>query len=613
MWQWRSASGAGRRSAWHLLTGVGAIAVALALGNFLATPTASGHGALRAGATSLSFVPEILADLGLELVDVAETSPPLREEALGFALDVPRSTLALDAAGNDFEGFLAAELRHAGGFALLWQGARLDFAGFALHETAAPHALELRDAHGARWFFIDKPQAVLTADWLAIDNADVLIAPELAELLGRPDLAGTYIGVFDAQLSLEPAAPSALAATAAGGACVGDFSQPADLRLTVLSGMTQSVREPGGRIAISPSATVQNLGPGDVQWYRSIAPSSPVGPHPFLVLNFYRLSGGVLEQIGREDVKHAFFATNEICGCTPGHIFYAGCQDVYGVNTNLDRLNLAPRSEVDAHAASWTSLGSHFDGVPVNDVRDHGGNAEHDSFEHRLVVQEPDLQTSGARYFYDGWYLAPNDPDLTNSMAYREVDPAFGGSTWTFPTIDGGTSNGSILEVLVDPQNVGPGQATELLDTGEGRVHLVVVTSDLGGGNHHYEYALLNFDFERQVQSFSLPIGAGQTVSNTGFDDGDTSASNDWTPSVTSGSVTWTAPAGHALDFGMLFNFRFDANAAPVEGAATITPLDPGSPGTIPVRTLPEPGLGLSIGWCLVVLALLAHRHQQRE
>ena len=149
MGQWRGADGAGGRWARHLVTGAAAIAVAIALGNFLAAPTrAPGHCALRAGTTSLAFVPEILADLGIELVDVAETSEPLREdnEALGFALDVPPSTVALDAIGEDFEGFLAADLRHAGGFALLARGVRLDFAGFSLHETAAHHPLELRDA-----------------------------------------------------------------------------------------------------------------------------------------------------------------------------------------------------------------------------------------------------------------------------------------------------------------------------------------------------------------------------------------------------------------------------------------------------------------------------------
>jgi hypothetical protein len=260
---------------------------------------------------------------------------------------------------------------------------------------------------------------------------------------------------------------------------------------------------------------------------------------------------------------------------------------------------------VDPLAVSWTSLGSHFDGIPVNDYRDHGGDADHDSFEHRLVVIEPDLQTPGARYFYDGWYLAPNDPNLGNSVGHREVDPTFAGSTWTFPTIDAGTANGSILDVLVNPANVLPGQSSELLDTGQGRVHLVAVTSDLGGGNYHYEYALMNFDFERQVQSFSLPLGPAQTVSNTGFGDGDTNGSNDWTPSIANGSVTWTAPAGHALAWGTLYNFRFDANAVPVEAYARLTPFQAGSPATVAVRTLPEPDEGQSIGSCLVFLALL--------
>ena len=73
------------------------------------------------------------------------------------------STVALDAVGGDYEGFAAADLRHAGGFALRWIGARIDLAGFRLTEAAPPHALELRDARGARWLLVDKPHALLGA------------------------------------------------------------------------------------------------------------------------------------------------------------------------------------------------------------------------------------------------------------------------------------------------------------------------------------------------------------------------------------------------------------------------------------------------------------------
>jgi hypothetical protein len=591
---------------------VAALVVALALGTLLAAPAAGRRSTpLRAGVTSLRFSAEILADLGIQLVDVEGTAAPLREGALAFALDVPSSSAALDAVGSDFEGFEAADLHHTGGLVLRIHGTDVDLAGFRLRESAASRSLALDDAQDRRWFLVDKLHARLAPDRLSLSDADLLIAPELAALLGRPDLSGSYIGVLDAQLSLDSAALGAEATQAlAGGSCVGDFAQPVDLLMVDLDGMTQAAREPGIRVAVAPGAVVRNLGPGDVQWYRTIAPDTPVGPHPYLALDFYRLSGGVLEQIGRSDVKHTYFAVNADCACPEGQVLYAGCNDFYGISTNLDRLHLAPRNEIDAFTLAWSSLGSHFDGVPVDDFRDHGGDSAHDAFEHRLVLKEPDLQTPGARYFYDGWYMAPNDSNLENSMGHREVQPSFAGSTWSFATIDGGIANGSILDVFVDPDDLLPGQATDLHDTGQGRVQLAVVVSDLGGGVHHYEYALMNFDFERQIQSLSLAVAPGQTVTNAGFGDANGNPLDDWTASVDAYSVTWSAPAGNALDWGTLYNFRMDVDAAPLESAAVVTPLQAGAPAAFVVHTLPEPDIETSTGCALTVLALLARRRR---
>src|SRR5262245_66167221 len=64
----------------------------------------------RAGSTSLLFSAEILADLGIEIVEAAETSSPLRDGALAFAVDATRSGLVLDARGDDFEGFSGGDL-----------------------------------------------------------------------------------------------------------------------------------------------------------------------------------------------------------------------------------------------------------------------------------------------------------------------------------------------------------------------------------------------------------------------------------------------------------------------------------------------------------------------
>ena len=566
----------------------------------------AGERGTQAGVTSLGFGPEILADLGVEIGDVTGAGAGLRDGAIGFALDAAGSSIALAGGDTDFEGFAAADLRHAGGFALRHGAARIDLSGFRLVAAAPPHVLELRDAHGSRWFWVGRPHVRLAPDHLSLSYADLMLAPELAAWLGRPELDGQYVGVLDLELALVPAAPAARAqGDGLLGGCAGDFTQPVDLVLVQTSGLTQAAREPGVRVAIAPGATVRNLGPGDVPWFRAIAPDSPLGAHPFLALHFYRLANGVLEQVGRADLKHTFFATNDACPCPGGQILYAGCDDFYGIGSNLDRTHLAPRSEIDARTLAWTSLGSHFDGVPVDDFRDHGGDADHDAFEHRLVVREPDLQTAGARYFFDAWYMTANDTNLGNSMGHREVDPTLSGSIWSFPLVDAATANGSILDVFVDPTSVPPGQATQLVDTGAGRVHLAVVTTNLGGGQHHYEYALMNFDVERQIKSFSLPVLPGQTISSTGFGDGNANPGDDWTASVAGGKVTWTAPAGNALDWGMLFNFRMNANAAPVPATATLTPLAAGTPALFPVQTLPEPDAAPALGAGLVLLTRL--------
>jgi hypothetical protein len=159
---------------------------------------------------------------------------------------------------------------------------------------------------------------------------------------------------------------------------VGDFTQPIDLLLLELSGMSQAARQAGVRVAVAPAATVRNLGPGDVQWFRSIAPASPVGPHPYLALHFYRLSGGALEQIGRADLKHTFFASNTVL--LSGGQISGGCEDYMALH-NLDREPGSAR-EIDALAVTWTSLGPHRR-HPVNDFETTAATRSR-QLEHRL-------------------------------------------------------------------------------------------------------------------------------------------------------------------------------------------------------------------------------------
>jgi hypothetical protein len=193
-------------------------------------------------------------------------------------------------------------------------------------------------------------------------------------------------------------------------------------------------------------------------------------------------------------------------------------------------------------------------------------------------------------------------------MGHREVAPSLVGSTWSFSHLDAGVVNGSILDVFVDPRSAPPGQASELVDTGAGRVQLAVAATAQGGGVTRYAYALMNFDFERRIQSFSVPVGPGQVVTGTGFGDANGNALDDWSASVGAQAVTWSAPAGNALDWGTLYNFRMDVTAPPGPSAAVLTPLEPGFPSQVAVQTLPEPGAGPASGCALALLALLARR-----
>jgi len=74
---------------------------------------------------------------------------------------------------------------------------------------------------------------------------------------------------------------------------------------------------------------------------------------------------------------------------------------------------------------------------------------------------------------------------------------------------------------------------------------------------------------DRQIRSFSLPVVGVPNIINIGFHDNDADPTNDWRVTVENGAITWQTdtyavnPGANALVFGYMFNFRFDASAAP--------------------------------------------------
>ena len=123
-------------------------------------------------------------------------------------------------------------------------------------------------------------------------------------------------------------------------------------------------------------------------------------------------------------------------------------------------------------------------------------------------------------------------------------------------------------------------------------------------GVWHYEYAVYNENLDRAIQSFSVPLGCGVTVSNLGFhappqepgwaNDGTVGnagfSSTPWASNQTATALSWNSetfaqnPNANALRWGTLYNFRFDSNRPPQAMNATIGYFKTGSPTTVAIQ-----------------------------
>jgi len=543
--------------------------------------------ALAGGSTTLYFNQHLLSDLGIEIVGTWDQGAG-HFEYYEFEVLPESPVLQVAMPRGSFERLVSGSLRHDGGFDVRWDGGYIPLKGFELRPSPDLYSFELRATDGSVVFVLDYPHTryIPESGRLVFINMDLRIAHELALRLGRPELAGMAIG--EGHVVTEVVEGGTLLG---GAACIPDFNGEVDVELTVVDNLSEVFHD-SERVAMAPSAKLANVGTADVEWFQSIAPDifagqSTLGQHPYLIMHLYRLSHGVLQQIGRSDLKHAFFSANLDCSCPADQVLYKGCADLYGTFTNTLPSRLAPRAELTSSTGDWTSLGSHFDGNPVDDFRDHAGDEDHpDQFEHRLTAKTEDLLTPDAAYFIEAWYLAKGDIDIFNSMGYRGVAPQQG-NPWTFPFTEPGLNHGSVLDAWVDPATIPPGSSTTTVDTGVGHLKLAAQSSPLDDGFYHYELALMNLDFDRQIRSLSVTLPSGAVVRASGFNDVDADDGNDWQLTVDADTATWATdegePAVNALDWGTLYNFRFDTNVVPADGELTLGILEPGDPSTLQV------------------------------
>jgi hypothetical protein len=606
-----------------------AACVALLAAPALAGATAAGHPAPAAGAsrpvvaavTRVHLDPAALAAIGLRvqrLVPSAVAPPPHRlsfvsREAPAFRAARPRA-LRVEVAGGAARAFAGGPARHRGGFVLAGRGGTFDFAPFALR--AAPdrrHAFEVLDASGQAllvavqpWFDLDLHTGVLR-----YINADLRLTPAFARRLGNPRLADLTIGSLELHATVGEDAgavhPTLGEVHAFDPDPCMDFSGDVDVALIDIDAVqqAQAAGSVAGRIVVVPSVTLKNVGTANVPWYTKFSGSFPPhdnDQHPYLVWQMARELDGVLEPLGRNDLKHAFATLNtgctdpeDACSTPNSHVLGLGCEDPYNFGSNTIVSSQAPRSEVTASTGIW----AHCDEPAPNTPSHLDSNADcvqntppgETLHTHGMKVAESALGIPGARYFVEAFYVVRDDVNVLNSMGWREVTPApaMPPTNWTF-TPAGPYQQGPVLDAWVDPDQPGPGADSEVVDTGEGLVQVAMRITPLPDGRRRFAYAVQNHDFDRRIDSFRVPLDTSGGLTAIAFADGDGEAANDWTPAVDAMGVTWTAPPATTppaeLDWGTLYAFRFETDEALPSGPVTLGVFEAGSPATLELPVL---------------------------
>jgi len=503
----------------------------IAAGLFTALLLLSGAAGAESDASAHSLATEATTDLDLNLpklrafgievtgIPAAAYRDPRDPGAVSFRAR-PADALEIGYENGNMRVFGAAALRHEDGFRLqLQSGEEVDLSSFEVTGAAPPSLFAIRARTGETVFLAESFHPMFDSDrsHILFRNASLKISSWLAGELGRSELVGVTIGGFEL-FARVAGSPEILQAC---GKSV-DMVSPVDVDLTSISNLNEWALEPGVRVAMAADAALFNNGPGTVEWYRAIDPDGPVGAHPFLVQQLYRIDAdGTFRQIGQSDVKHAFYAVNwpgdSACAGCGGQLLYAGCSDTYSNQNNANRQYFGPRSEVSTHPeewpSRWTSRGSHFDAFGAtppddnDDYRSHFG-ADHDTFEHRLQVIESDLGVAGARYFVELWYATARDSDPWNNIAHREFVPTNVSGAWTFPFSVGAlTTSGPAIDAWVDPASPGADALSTTVDTGDGLLRLASRATEVGKGSWRYDYALFNLDFDRRVDRFAVPAG----------------------------------------------------------------------------------------------------------
>ncbi len=487
-------------------------------------------------------------------------------------------------------------------------------------EFGSDYALVVRDAKtGFVFFNVVGQSSAYEANqhMFRSQGGRLLLSHDFANQLGRPSSAGLVVG----QLSIA-ATMRTIEATEIVNGEVRSNALPSSPETgtvpgpDVVVGNLFDLSQWGSnatQVGLAVGTDSCNFGVENLHWF-----ANPANDHPVIPQNLYRMSGGAgnderFEQIGLSSVKHAFTAlTENICGLgcngVGGSNLGSGCSDPYSADLN-EGPSLGSRAWINPFTGAYPR---NDDPDPAKRNNNHSGH-NHSGVAHRIITEISDLNTSlnaGATYYAEAQYVTPHEYvwcqanptqcNMYNNVSYRRYNVTGTASPFSFlPAASTVRSEPAInawpgatrVEIKPDPGN-------------DGVAKIAYKVTNPSAGVWHYEYAIYNENLDRSIQSFSVPIGSGVTLSNIGFHappqhpgttfDGTVGntgfSSTPWTQTQTATAMTWNSETfaqnqnANSIRWGTLYNFRFDSNRPPQTNNATIGFFKTGTPATVQVQ-----------------------------
>jgi Carboxypeptidase regulatory-like domain len=463
---------------------------------------------------------------------------------------------------------------------------------------------------------------------LSVQMGRLLISKEFAEELGHPSKVGSVVGQISINTTMQPIEVTEIVEGEVKSDVLPALNSPEtgavpgpDVIVGDLTGLAQFGASSGTQVGLAVGTDSCNFGTVDLNWF-----ALPSNDHPVIPQNLYRMSGGAtnderFEQIGQSSVKHAFTAlTNNICslGCNGvgGTRLGSGCSDPYSASLNSGP-SLGSRAWINPFSGAYPR------GDSADNPNNHTGHT-HTGPSHRMLTEIADLNTTlnvGASYYAESQYVTPHEfvwcqanpgqCNMNNNVSFRKYVVSGTASPFSFSTTTATVRSKTAISAWVGATLVD--LKPDPVNDGVGVVGYKVTNPS--PGVWHYEYAVYNQNLDRAIQSFSLPLGSGATISNLGFHappqqpgwtfDGTVGntgfSSTAWLSTQTASSLTWNSetfaqnPNANAIRWGTLYNFRFDSNRPPQTANATVGFFKTGSPVTVSIQVPSGPSVAVAV------------------